>query len=118
MGLWRSPGYNAALNARSRRVRDAQDEEYEAIPASELRAGDRVLLLEYPAADLALAFRVLGVKRSARGLPGLGLFRFGAATSKLVEVSAELDTRETEKMDPATLWVLKLRASAQPNATQ
>lgn len=112
MGFWRSVGYNTALNARNRRVREAQDEEYEAIPASEITAGDHLLIPEYPTPDSALPLKVRSHDQLASRVPGLGLLRFGASNSKLIRVTAEFGAGEVEAIEvPSALWVLKRRGS-------
>ena len=110
MGISRSLGYNFGIGARNRRVREAQNDEFEAVPASKVAAGDRLLVPEFPTEEFALSITVRSIENSDKRLPGLGIVRFGAANSKILRISAELDDGSIESMElPGCQWVLRRR---------
>lgn len=88
MGIMRSIGFNTALASHNRATRSAANSTREAIPAANLRPGDRMYPDGYPDDE---PWIVKSVDATGKRVKGLGLLRFGSANSRSIRLVLNLD---------------------------
>ena len=88
MGVMSSIGYNTGIASQNRANKAAANSTIEAVPAANLRPGDRVVPDGHKGDE---RWTVKSAEATGKRVPGLGLIRFGTANSRSVRIVLSSD---------------------------